>query len=219
MSVTNISSPVVQLANCHDCNRPNKKMEQWLGVHCAKRTDHIRWQGMAAAVILAVGAALFAFVPFLGGVMLGAGAVLGIKVVIQAARGNPLENAVNRLAGGKDKLEKLPVLNWFEVKNRKRTIHQSQAKDLLEAMTANVMCITDQGKTQGLAVKYVTVKAQHTKTSVRLYFFREPYDNLAHGALKLVPEPCSYSVHDKMTAKKGRALEEMIRSNNFIVRK
>lgn len=219
MSVSNISSPVVHLANCEDCNRPIKKVEKWLGDHCAKRTDHIRWQGMAAAVILAVGAALFAFMPILGGVIMGAGALLGLKVVIQAARGNPLENAVNRLAGGKDKLEKLPVLNWLEVRNRKRTIHENEAKDLVQAMTANVMRLTDQGKTHGLAVKYETVKGQSSKTSVRLYFFREPFYSMIHVSNKSNHEYHTYSTHDKMSAKKSSMLEEMIRNNNFIVRK
>ncbi|MCE5316651.1 MAG: hypothetical protein LLG04_04730, partial [Parachlamydia sp.] len=139
-------------------------------------------------------------------------------------KGNPLEKALIHLIGSQEKLERLP-----EVKRTKIDIHPRQGnavnyferKEVLgiepDAMTSNMMRVTEKGKTIGVAFKYLTAlagdnHASDEKTEIRVYFFQQPAE---FKLVKIRDAEGSYKSKDKMTALEGKALEAMIKNGNF----
>lgn len=215
MSISGVSNSAVLQVQCEQAPCCVKKVEPWLGreVHYAKDKGAILWKGIAAAIILAVGAALLPFMPIAGGIAMGLGALLGVKTVVDATRENQLEKALTQLVGGKEKLEQLPEFNLSADKLEKMRLHLK--KFVTEDVTENVMRITQQNKTIGVAFKYDISNGDKVERAVQFFLFNKSFSSSYSGGHEIGRVKYSIETRSDMKAVEGRALEEMIRTNDF----
>lgn len=212
MSIPNIAQgPNVALAQGKKAPAENK--ETWFGrtLFEAKRTDHIRYCAIAGAIITGLGLLLLSFMPVLGSLALGLGVFLGLKAVIISSRENHLEKALIHLIGSKEKIEQLPEVKRDASKGDCLRIKK-------EDMTANIMRVTHNGKTHGVAFKWYKHDYKEgrviSKTNVALYLYKEPF-NTSSGSLNGCGQNYEFRAKRDMRADEGSLFQEMIRLNWF----
>lgn len=198
---------------------------KWLGrtVHEANsvsKTD--RWIMIVGIIVFVAGLALAPFAPIEACAQIASmGLTAGGWGIYKLFLSNHLEKALIHLIGSKEKLNRLT-----EVKRTTTYIYQKQGNgfNLLdrnevlwiepEAMTSNVMRVTEKGKTIGVAFKYLECLPDGSEnTEIRVYFFNPPAKN---PLMKIKNLNGNYISKNQMYASEAKALEGMIKHQRFI---
>lgn len=179
----------------------------WLGktVHQAQRTDTNRIMAMACIILLTVGLLLLKFAPIIAVAGIGIGLYLGYAAYQGWRQHNYLETALQLLLGGKEKIDRLP-----QTKITKDKVALIKPEDMKEP----VMRVAVNGETYGVAFKCTvpaTTKKDATKTLVKLYLFKEPFETSSASEITN-NNSYSYCSRTQMTASEGRALQTMFKA-------
>lgn len=218
MHTTAAISSEINFVRCQQQN-PAKKTEPWFGrdVHAAKNVSQIRWQGIAAGIIFALGVILLPYVSALAGAaVIGLGVCVGVKTLYDASQENQLQKALIEVIGNKQKFDQLPEFN-LTAQNRNE-MRDHPKRFVTNGVPRSVMRVTRDNQTHGVLFKYQVEKANHVERSVQIFLFREPFNTLS-SSFKADDNGrfVSYSVdiRTSMKGREGRSLMEMIHHGDF----